>query len=363
MTDLRSLLADARRRVPEITADEAVVRMAGGAAVVDVREPDEVATGLIQGALTIPRGVLETSITTHVADKSRPIVLYCATGVRSLLAAATLLDLGYVEVGSLAGGLAHWKASGKPWELPTAAKPDQMTRYARHLALPEIGRHGQERLLASRVLIVGAGGLGSPAALYLAAAGVGTIGLADMDTVDLSNLQRQILHDSLKVGWSKVDSGRHALSALNPDVKVVGHPFRIDSDNATQLMAQYDVVVDGADNFDVRYALSDASVQTGIPVVYGSVFRFEGQVTVFDPAAGFTYRGFMPDPPPPELAPDCSTAGVLGVLPGIIGTIQAAETIKLLLGIGKPLIGRMLVLDALEMDTTELWLGPTSDPS
>jgi molybdopterin/thiamine biosynthesis adenylyltransferase/rhodanese-related sulfurtransferase len=355
------MLAKARLRISEISTDEALEQKQSGAIVVDVREQDEIADGLIEGALTVPRGVLETSIASRVADKALPIVLYCATGVRSLLAAVTLHDLGYTNTTSMAGGFAEWKASGKPWVTPSDVIADPMSRYSRHLLLPEVGRAGQEKLLGSRVLIVGAGGLGSPAALYLAAAGVGTIGLADMDTVDLSNLQRQILHDSLKVGWSKVESGRHALSSLNPDVDVAVHPLRVDSSNAAELIAKYDVVVDGADNFDVRYALSDASVLTGTPVVYGSVFRFEGQVTVFDPGAGFTYRAFMPEPPPPEVAPNCSTAGVLGVLPGIIGTIQATETIKLLLGIGNPLVGRMLVLDALEMDTTELKLAPAND--
>ncbi|MFW2382953.1 MAG: molybdopterin-synthase adenylyltransferase MoeB [Acidimicrobiales bacterium] len=362
MSDLASLLAAARARIPEITVDDTADLREAGAAMVDVREPDEVSQGLIPHAFTIPRGVLETTISAQLGAKDRKLILYCASGVRSLLAAATLSDLGYTDVSSMAGGFAEWKASGRPWDVPSV-DPDRLARYSRHLLLPEVGPEGQEQLLAARVLIVGAGGLGSPAALYLAAAGVGTIGLADMDTVDLSNLQRQILHDSLKVGWSKVDSARQTLSSLNPDVEIVTHPIRVDSANAADLIEQYDVVVDGADNFDVRYALSDASVLSETPVVYGSVFRFEGQVTVFDPRAGFTYRGFMPSPPSPEVAPNCSTAGVLGVLPGIIGTIQAAETLKLILGIGNPLIGRMLIVDALEMDVTELRLGAAGDPA
>jgi molybdopterin/thiamine biosynthesis adenylyltransferase/rhodanese-related sulfurtransferase len=363
MSDLRSLVAAARALVPEVTVDEASTLIDAGAAMIDVREPDEVAQGSVPGAITMPRGVLETSISQHVANRDRSVVLYCASGVRSLLAAATMHALGYTDVASMAGGFSAWKASGRNWEVSDAIPPGRLERYSRHLMLPEVGQVGQEKLLAARVLIVGAGGLGSPAALYLAAAGVGTIGVADMDTVDLSNLHRQILHDSLKVGWSKVDSARHALAALNPDVEVVPHPVRVDAGNAADLVGSYDVVVDGSDNFDVRYALSDASQETGIPVVYGSVFRFEGQVTVFDPTAGFTYRHFMPVPPAPEVAPNCATAGVLGVLPGIIGTLQATETIKILLGIGNPLVGRMLVVDALEMDTTELTLNPDRNAS
>jgi molybdopterin/thiamine biosynthesis adenylyltransferase/rhodanese-related sulfurtransferase len=363
MSHLGKMMASARARIHEISVAEASERKDAGAVVVDVREPHEVAQGLIPGALTVPRGVLETSVSQHAPDKNRPVVLYCASGVRSLLAGVTMSDLGYTDVVSMKGGFDEWKTSGRTWEVPAAAEPDRLARYERHLTLPGVGAAGQEKLLAARVLIVGAGGLGSPAALYLAAAGVGTIGLADMDTVDISNLQRQIVHDSLKVGWSKVDSARQTLAALNPDVNVVTHPVRVDAENAVDLVTGYDVVVDGADNFDVRYALSDASEATGIPVVYGSVFRFEGQATVFDPGAGFTYRNFMPHPPPAEVAPNCATGGVLGVLPGIIGTIQAAETIKLLLGIGTPLVGRMLVFDALEMDTTELRLSPGRDPA
>lgn len=363
MSDLGTLLAAARARIPEISVADVADRRDAGAILIDVREPHEVAQGLIPGALAVPRDELETSVSHHAADTNRPVVLYCASGVRSLLAAVAMSDLGYSDVVSLRGGFVEWKTSGRPWEVPATSEPDRLARYSRHLILPEVGAAGQEKLLAARVLIVGAGGLGSPAALYLAAAGVGTIGLADMDTVDLSNLQRQIVHDSHRVGWSKVESARQTLASLNPDVTVVTHPVRVDALNAVELMTGYDVVVDGADNFDVRYALSDASEKLGIPVVYGSVFRFEGQTTVFDPNAGFTYRNFMPHPPPPEVAPNCATGGVLGVLPGIIGTIQAAETIKWLLGIGTPLVGRMLVFDALEMDTTELVLSPGGNSS
>lgn len=355
--DLNDLLRNARETVPEVDAARAAELRDAGALMLDVREPNETALGVIPGGTLVPRGLIETSIDGAAPDRATPIVVNCASGVRSLLAATTLQAMGYTDVVSLAGGFAAWKADGQPWEEPNA-EGDDLARYSRHLLLPEVGVSGQRKLLQSKVLIVGAGGLGSPAALYLAGAGVGTIGLADMDTVDVTNLQRQVIHDTLRVGWSKVESARRSITALNPDVEVVTHDTRVDSDNAVELLSGYDVVIDGADNFDVRYALSDASVETGVPVVYGSVFRFEGQATVFDPTAGFTYRNFMPEPPPPEVAPNCSTAGVLGVLPGIIGTIQATEAVKLLLGIGRPLIGRMLVVDALEMDTVELALTP-----
>ncbi len=361
MADLSQLVSEARSRVQEISCGDARREIGAGALVVDVREPDEVAEGYVEGALLAPRGTLETTIDTLIPDSTARVLLYCAGGVRSLLAAATLLDLGYTNVASVVGGFTEWKAGGGPFVRPEH-RLDGNARYARHLALSEVGPKGQERLGRSRVLIVGTGGLGSPAAMYLAAAGVGTIGLADMDTVDLTNLQRQIVHDSMKLGWAKVDSARQTLHALNPEVTVVPHAVRVDQTNAVDLMQDYDVVIDGADNFDVRYALSDASATTGTPVVYGSVFRFEGQVTVFDPQQGFTYRGFMPEPPSPEVAPNCATAGVLGVLPGIVGTIQATEALKLLLGIGNPLVGRLLVVDAKAMEFTELALMPSSSP-
>ncbi len=358
---LEQLLAEARRAVTEIDVAEAERRRLDGAVMLDVREPDETGQGAILGAMLVPRGLLETSAAGNLPKIDTPIVVNCASGTRSLLAAATLMQLGYSNVASLAGGFAAWKADGGSWSIPSGFGAEQRARYSRQLLLPEVGEAGQQRLLGSRVLIVGAGGLGSPAALYLAGAGVGTIGLADMDSVDLTNLQRQVIHDSLRLGWSKVSSAARSINALNPEVKVVEHDLRVDANNAKSLISDYDVIIDGADNFDARYALSDASADTGIPVVYGSVFRFEGQVTVFDPRQGFTYRNYMPTAPPASVAPNCSTAGVLGVLPGIIGTIQATEAIKLLLGIGRPLVGRMLVLDALEMDTTELRLQPAPD--
>lgn len=353
---LEDLLARARQVVPEMDVEHARRRISDGAVVLDVREGDETALGIIPGSRLVPRGLVETTIGTVISDNDTEIVVTCASGVRSLLAGVALRELGYRRVSSLSGGFTAWKAAGYAWEVPGGMGPDQRARYSRHLLLPEVGEAGQERLLAARVLIVGAGGLGSPAALYLAAAGVGTLGLADMDTVDLTNLQRQILHGTSRVGQPKVASAAVAIGDLNPDVRVVQHRERVHPVNAGELVGQYDLVIDGADNFDVRYALSDASERTGVPVVYGSVFRFEGQVTVFDPSQGYTYRSFMPEPPPPDVAPNCATAGVLGVLPGIIGTIQATEAIKVLLGIGEPLIGRMLIVDALAMETTELHL-------
>ena len=359
--NLDQLLAEARRTTEEIDVAEAVRRRSAGAVVLDVRESDETGQGTITGAVLMPRGVLETSVMVALPDLDAPVVVTCATGVRSLLAAVTMESLGYRNVASLAGGFDAWKADAQEWSVPSGFGPSERARYSRHLLLPEVGEAGQKKLLESKVLIVGAGGLGSPAALYLAGAGVGTIGIADMDTVDLTNLQRQVIHDSLRLGWNKAASAARSITALNPDITVAEHPERLDHQNAIELISGYDLVIDGADNFDARYALSDASSATGIPVVYGSVFRFEGQVTVFDPRRGFTYRNFMPSPPPEAVAPNCSTAGVLGVLPGIIGTIQAAEAIKMLLGIGHSLVGRLLVFDALAMDTTELRLnaGPT----
>lgn len=359
--NLDQILAEARRTIEEIDVSEAVRRRSEGAVVLDVREADETGQGTIIGAVLVPRGVLEISVMAALPDLDVPIVVTCASGVRSILAAVTMESMGYRSVASLAGGFDAWKAEAQEWSVPQGLGPSQRSRYSRHLLLPEVGEAGQKKLLESKVLIIGAGGLGSPAALYLAGAGVGTIGIADMDTVDLTNLQRQVIHDSLRLGWNKAASAARSISALNPEVTVVEHQERLDDRNAIELISGYDLVIDGADNFDARYALSDASKATGIPVVYGSVFRFEGQVTVFDPLRGFTYRNFMPSPPSAAVAPNCSTAGVLGVLPGIIGSIQAAEAIKMLLGIGESLVGRLLVFDALAMDTTELRLvaGPT----
>jgi len=347
MPSYRELLAQTKARIREISPAEAEERL-GAAVFLDVREPDEYDAGTIPGALHIPRGHLEGWVEARVPDKEAPIVVFCAGGNRSAFAAETLTQLGYRDVVSMAGGFGQWKNDGRPWLTPATLTPDQRERYHRHLLLPEVGEAGQLRLLESKVLLLGAGGLGSPAALYLAAAGVGTLGIVDMDVVDASNLQRQVLHNLDRVGERKVDSAKKTLTALNPDVTVVTHDVRLGADNVREIIEGYDVVVDGTDNFPTRYLLNDASLLTRVPVVHGSIFRFEGQVTVFRPYDGPCYRCLLPEPPPPELAPSCAEAGVLGVLPGIVGSIQALEAIKLLLGLGEPLVGRLLAYDALE---------------
>jgi molybdopterin/thiamine biosynthesis adenylyltransferase/rhodanese-related sulfurtransferase len=351
MASFRDLLAQAKSEIREVdtqAADEA--RRAPGVVVLDVREPDEYDQGALPSALHIPRGHLESQIESKVVDKSTPLVVYCAGGVRSAFAAQTLQALGYEDVVSVAGGFGRWKDEGREWSVPVQLTAEQRSRYHRHVLLPEVGVEGQARLLGAKVLLLGAGGLGSPAALYLAAAGVGTLGIVDMDEVDASNLQRQILHNLDRIGDRKVDSAKKTIVALNPDVDVVTYDTRLSADNILDIIAGYDVIVDGADNFPSRYLLNDASVKLGIPVVHGSIFRFEGMVSVFDPKHGPTYRDMVPEPPPAELAPSCAEAGVLGVLPGIVGSIQALETIKLLLGLGEPLIGRILSVDTTEME-------------
>jgi molybdopterin/thiamine biosynthesis adenylyltransferase/rhodanese-related sulfurtransferase len=329
--------------------------------VLDVREPDEYDQGALPSAVHIPRGHLEAQVENKLTDKAAPVVVYCAGGVRSAFAAKTLQELGYAEVLSVAGGFGKWKDEGRPWTTPVVLSADQRNRYQRHLLLPEVGVEGQAKLLASKVLMLGAGGLGSPSALYLAAAGVGTIGIVDMDEVDASNLQRQILHNLDRIGDRKVDSAKKTLTLLNPDVNVVTYDTRLDASNIMDIIAGYDVIVDGADNFPSRYLLNDASVKLGIPVVHGSIFRFEGMVSVFDPKNGPTYRDMVPEPPPAELAPSCAEAGVLGVLPGIVGSIQALEVIKLLLGLGEGLAGRILSIDTTDMSFRTFKLKP--DPS
>jgi sulfur-carrier protein adenylyltransferase/sulfurtransferase len=350
MATFRDLLAAAKSEISEVDTGGAADRIASGALVLDVREPDEHAEGALAGAIHIPRGHLEAQIENRISDKDAPVVVYCAGGVRSAFAARTMQELGYSDVVSMEGGFGRWKDEGRPWTTPVTLTPEQTNRYKRHLLLPEVGVEGQAKLLGSKVLMLGAGGLGSPAALYLAAAGVGTIGIVDMDEVDASNLQRQILHNIDRIGDRKVDSAKKTLTMLNPDVDVVVYDTRLSADNIMQILEGYDVVVDGADNFPSRYLLNDASVKLGIPVVHGSIFRFEGMVSVFHPLEGPTYRDMVPEPPPAELAPSCAEAGVLGVLPGIIGSIQALETIKLLLGLGEPLIGRILSVDTTEME-------------
>jgi len=362
MATFRDLLAAAKASITEIDTASAEARIAvGGVAVLDVREPDEHAEGALIGALHISRGHLEAQVEGRLTDKNAPVIVYCAGGVRSAFAAKTLGELGYTNVLSMAGGFGKWKDEGRLWKAPASLTAEQSNRYKRHLLLPEVGVEGQAKLLGSRVLLLGAGGLGSPAALYLAAAGVGTIGIVDMDEVDASNLQRQILHNIDRVGDRKVDSAKKTLTALNPDVNVVCYDTRLSAENIIDIITGYDVIVDGADNFPSRYLLNDASVKLGIPVVHGSIFRFEGMVSVFHPKLGPTYRDMVPEPPPAELAPSCAEAGVLGVLPGIVGSIQALEAIKVLLGLGEPLIGRILAVDTTEMSFRVFNLRP--DPT
>ncbi len=350
MATFRDLLSQTKAQIREIDTAEGDARRSAepGTVFLDVREPDEFEQGAIPGAIYIPRGHLEAQVESRIPDKSTPVVVFCAGGVRSAFAAKTLSELGYVDVVSMDGGFNRWKDQGREWRAPRTLSAEQRNRYQRHLLLPEVGEEGQLRLLDSKVLLLGAGGLGSPAALYLAAAGVGTIGIIDMDVVDESNLQRQIVHNIERVGMRKVESAAKTLQLLNPDVDVITHDMRLDASNVEELLSQYDLVVDGADNFPSRYLLNDASLRTGTPVVHGSIFRFEGQVTVFLPHEGPCYRCFLPEPPPPELAPSCAEAGVLGVLPGIIGSIQALEAIKLLLSLGDSLSGRLMAYDSLE---------------
>ncbi|MEY2567848.1 MAG: sulfur-carrier protein adenylyltransferase/sulfurtransferase [Actinomycetota bacterium] len=347
MATARDLLKQVRTQITEIDLDAAEARI-GEAVFLDVREPEEYEQGAVPGAVHIPRGQLETNVEGKIPDHATPIVVYCASGFRSAFAAKTLQDLGYENVVNVRPGFNQWKDDGRPWRTPQTLTPEQRNRYQRHLLLPEVDVAGQQKLLDSKVLMLGAGGLGSPAALYLAAAGVGTIGVIDMDVVDESNLQRQILHNMERIGDRKVDSAKKTLTAINPDVNVVTYDVRLGADNVLDIIDGYDVIVDGTDNFPTRYLVNDASLLKRIPVVHGSIFRFEGQASVFKPYEGPCYRCFLPEPPPAEMAPSCAEAGVLGVLPGIIGSIQAMEAIKLLLGLGDPLVGRLLAYDALE---------------
>jgi molybdopterin/thiamine biosynthesis adenylyltransferase/rhodanese-related sulfurtransferase len=349
MPSFRELLNETKSRIREIDTEAAETAVAvPGTVVLDVREPDEYEQGALPGALHIPRGHLESQIESKVLDKDTPLVVYCAGGTRSAFAADTLTRLGYTDVVSVVGGFNKWKNEGRDWSAPRTLTPEQRNRYSRHLLVNEVGEEGQLKLLDSKVLLLGAGGLGSPAALYLAAAGVGTIGIIDMDVVDESNLQRQILHNLDRIGDRKVDSAKKTLTLLNSDVNVVTYDTRLGADNVLDIIDGYDVIVDGTDNFPTRYLVNDASLLKRIPVVHGSIFRFEGQATVFHPYVGPCYRCMIPEPPPAELAPSCAEAGVLGVLPGIIGSIQAMEAIKLILGIGDTLAGRLLAYDALE---------------
>jgi molybdopterin/thiamine biosynthesis adenylyltransferase/rhodanese-related sulfurtransferase len=323
--------------------------------VIDVRESEELSSGLLPGAKHVPRGYLESRVEGVVPDRATPIVLYCASGNRSAYAARTLTeDLGYEDVRSMTGGITLWKDRGYEVEVPRSLTAEQRERYSRHLLLPEVGAEGQQKLLDARVLLLGAGGLGSPTALYLAAAGVGTLGIVDDDVVDVSNLQRQVIHSTDRVGVSKVDSAEQSIHALNPDVEVVKYKTRLDASNILEIIEGWDIIVDGVDNFPTRYLLNDASVRMQIPVVSASILGFDGQLSVFAPYQGPCYRCLFPEPPPAELAPSCGANGVLGVLPGTMGLLQATEVIKLIVGAGDPAIGRLLLYDALAATLTEV---------
>ena len=350
MASFRDLLAAAKSEIVEIDTATAEGRIHDNENVVvlDVREPDEYEQGALRDVVHIPRGHLEAQVEGRIAERDAEVLVYCAGGVRSAFAAKTLGELGYTNVKSIAGGFGKWKNEGRDWKVPATLTPDQRNRYQRHLLLPEVGEKGQQKLLESKVLMLGAGGLGSPSALYLAAAGVGTIGIIDMDVVDQSNLQRQILHNMDRIGDRKVDSAKKTLTLLNPDVNVVTYDQRLGADNVLDIIDGYDIIVDGTDNFPTRYLLNDASLIKKIPVVFGAIFRFEGQVTIFNPYNGPCYRCMLPQPPPAEMAPSCAEAGVLGVLPGIIGSLEAMEAIKHLLNLGDTLSGRLLTYDALE---------------
>lgn len=352
MASFNDILSQVKRSIREVTVEDTKARVLdqGGAArpvLIDIRERDEYEQGFIPRAEWIPRGFLELKVEDLVPERGREVILYCAGGTRSALAARSLAELGYSNVSSMAGGFRAWKNAGYNFERPRSLSAEQIKRYSRHIMLPEVGELGQGKLLDARVLCLGAGGLGSPSSLYLAAAGVGTLGMVDDDLVDESNLQRQILHNMDRLGLPKVESARQTLQSLNPDVKVVAHQTRLSSENVLDIISGYDVIVDGADNFPTRYLLNDAALKLRKPVIHASIFRFEGQLTTFLPTEGPCYRCLYPDPPPPGMAPSCQEAGVLGVLPGIIGTLQANEALKLILGVGQSLSGRLLVFDAL----------------
>jgi len=360
MPSYRELLQQTKSEISEI--DAASAQGLEGAVWIDVREAEEWQEGHLPGAVHIPRGNLESRIEGVARDKTAPVVLYCASAARSAFAAKTLEELGYEDVYSLVGGFTDWKRNGLEITMPRTLSPEKRTRYSRHLLIPEIGEEGQLKLLDSRILLIGAGGLGSPASLYLAAAGIGTLGIIDADIVDETNLQRQIAHSLDTLGTPKVDSAKRTIEALNPDVEVVPFQERLTSENIDAVLAHgWDVIIDGTDNFPTRYLLNDASVWHDIPVVHGSIYRFEGQVTVFDPANGPCYRCLYPSPPPPELAPSCAEGGVLGVLPGIVGSLQGSEALKLVLGVGESLAGRLLLFDALHTTFDEVAIRKNPD--
>ncbi len=349
------LLKQVKAQIKEVDPSEVVQLLGEGVVVVDCRETEELSAGILPGAVHIPRSYLETRFESVVPDRSQRVIIYCASGIRSAFGAHTLMaEMGYEDVESMAGGFTLWKDRGYEVELPRSFSAEQRERYSRHLLVPEVGVEGQQKLLDARVLLLGAGGLGSPTALYLAAAGVGTLGIVDDDVVDLSNLQRQVIHTTERIGTSKVDSAAETIKALNPDVEVVGYPTRLDASNIIEIIDGWDIIVDGADNFPTRYLLNDASIRLGIPVVSAAILGFEGQLSVFAPGRGPCYRCLFRQPPPAELAPSCGANGVIGVLPGTMGLLQATEVIKLIIGAGDPLIGRLLMYDALAASFTEL---------
>jgi adenylyltransferase/sulfurtransferase len=355
----QDIMAEARKEIPEASpqqVNELLKNNGKSPVLLDVRESDEWRQGHLEGAVPLPRGFLEIKVETAIPDKNTPIIAYCAGGVRSLLAAKVMREMGYQNVTSMAGGYGAWKNGGFKWVQDFQYTPEQLIRYSRHFLLPEVGEDGQAKLLQAKVLMVGAGGLGSPAAYYLAAAGVGTLGIIDNDVVDISNLQRQILHANDRVGMPKVESAKKTLEGLNPDVKVFPYQAKLTSDNIMEILKDYDLVVDGCDNFPTRYLVNDACVLTGTPNVHGSIFQFEGQATVFYPGKGPCYRCLYPEPPPAEMAPSCAEAGVLGVLPGLIGVIEALEAVKLILGKGDSLVGRLLHFNTLTMEINTLKL-------
>jgi sulfur-carrier protein adenylyltransferase/sulfurtransferase len=349
--NFRDILSQTKKEIREVNVHNvhAALEDLKDFVLLDVREKDEWDEGHLPKAVFLPRGFLEVKVEKMVADKTTPLIVYCAGGVRSALAAKSLQEMGYTNVVSMAGGYGEWKNNGLPFEVPEKLSKNRLARYSRHMKIPEVGEQGQLKLLKSKVLLVGAGGLGSPAGVYLAASGVGTVGIIDSDIVDESNLQRQILHWSSSIGMPKVDSARRTLFEVNPEVKVQTYPIRLDASNVLDIMQDYDVVVSGSDNFATAYLVNDAAVLLRKPVVYGSIFRFDGQASTFVPYEGPCFRCLYPQATPPELAPSCDDAGVLGVLPGVVGLIQATEAVKVLLNIGDPLVGRLLVYDALGM--------------
>jgi molybdopterin/thiamine biosynthesis adenylyltransferase/rhodanese-related sulfurtransferase len=349
----RDLLAKTKKEIREVNVNDVQSRIQNngnsGVAVLDVREKEEWDEGHLPGATFLPRGFLEARVEKAVPERDQPVIVYCAGGTRSAFAAKSLQDLGYTNVVSMAGGYGEWKNAGMPFVVPEKLNKNRLARYSRHLKVPGVGEAGQLKLLASKVLLVGAGGLGSPAGVYLAASGVGTLGIIDSDTVDESNLQRQILHWTSSIGTPKVDSARRTLFEVNPEVKVKTYNLRLDASNVVEIFKDYDVIISGSDNFSTAYLVNDAAVMLKKPVLYGSIYQFDGQMSTFVPYEGPCFRCLYPEPAPADLAPSCDEAGVLGVLPGVVGLIQATEAVKLLLKIGEPLVGRLLVYDALSM--------------